>query len=298
MKSSTTLDSCPPAVLPEFAVIGRSNVGKSSLINMLTGQKALALVSKTPGKTTCINHFLINDNWHLVDLPGYGYAKRSKTSRVEWRIFTQRYFLERPTLAAVLLLVDASIPPQPADLDAADWLGNARVPFTIVFTKTDKRKKKTPTAEQNIAAFRKEMLAEWENLPPLLSTSCKTNTGKGELLAHIAQLRDEFRAEHPDGSLQPRRQFGGSDASQTVHDRAPEPTLDQGRTPEVTVSAGTDWEDDSSFPAALVWDQADDPWPELREEGPQAGGQHASGRQAGGQQQQQQQKVSPTRHWT
>lgn len=273
MKSSTTLDSCPPAVLPEFAVIGRSNVGKSSLINMLTGQKALALVSKTPGKTTCINHFLINNNWHLVDLPGYGYAKRSRTSRVEWRIFTQKYFLERPTLAAVLLLVDASIPPQPADLDAADWLGNAQVPFTIVFTKTDKKKKKTSTAMQNIAAFKKEMLAEWENLPPLLSTSCKSNTGKGELLAHIAQLRDEFRAEHPDGSFKPRRQFGGNNEQAA----ASEPTRGQARASETeesrdkSLGSSYEDEDDDSFPAALVWDQADDPWPELCEQ--QAGGQ-------------------------
>lgn len=269
MKSSTTLESCPAAVLPEFAVIGRSNVGKSSLINMLTGQKALALVSKTPGKTTCINHFLINDDWHLVDLPGYGYAKRSKSSRVEWRVFTQRYFMERPTLALVMLLVDASIPPQPADIDAADWLGNAQVPFTIVFTKTDKRKKKTPTAEQNIAAFKREMLVEWESLPPLLSTSCKNNTGKGELLAHIAQLRDDFRAEHPDGSFRPRRRFGSS----TEKERSSEPDLDQARPPEVEKPTGSEYDDSSdAYPAALVWDQADDPWPELREQ--QARGTH------------------------
>lgn len=204
VKSSVQLGQCPreDVQCPEFAVIGRSNVGKSSLINMLTGVKNLAMISKTPGKTTCINHFHINKDlgkrgaWYLVDLPGYGYAQRAKKDRLEWNAFTRDYFLDRKTLAHVLLLVDASIPPTPIDLDCADWLANSEVPFAIVFTKIDKRKKKCPSPQANMDAFKAEMLKDWEHLPPVLTTSSTTGAGKGDLLNYIAQLREFFKANH------------------------------------------------------------------------------------------------------
>lgn len=193
IKSSVSVKDCPKAGHPEFAVIGRSNVGKSSLINLLTGRKALAMVSKTPGKTRCINHFLINNNWYLVDLPGYGYAKQSKESVLSWNKFTREYFVERDTLVAVLLLVDASIPPMPLDIACADWLGDAEIPYSVVFTKVDKKKKGCPAVEENIEAFQKELLKNWEELPPMLATSSRAGSGKAELLAHIAQLREAFK---------------------------------------------------------------------------------------------------------
>ncbi|EIE18621.1 P-loop containing nucleoside triphosphate hydrolase protein [Coccomyxa subellipsoidea C-169] len=188
VKSSTNMAQCPKSKLPEFAVIGRSNVGKSSLINMLTGQAALAKVSKTPGKTIYINHFLINDNWYLVDLPGYGYAQRSKASRLEWSSFTKEYFLKRETLANVLLLVDASVPVQQADLECASWLADAQVPFSLVFTKTDKRKKKCPSPRENMQTFQAALLKEFENLPLIFETDSETLKGHKELLSHVAGL--------------------------------------------------------------------------------------------------------------
>jgi len=194
VKSSVKLEQCPPPTLPEFAVVGRSNVGKSSLINAITNRKKLALVSKTPGKTVCINHFIINKEWYLVDLPGYGYAKRSKTERFEWLDFTKDYFLNRETLANVLLLVDCSIPPQQIDVDCADWLGENQVPLSIVFTKCDKRKKKTPSHTENIATFREMMKESWENMPPMLVTSSIKGTGKRELLAHIGRVRGYWKS--------------------------------------------------------------------------------------------------------
>jgi len=204
VKSSVQLAQCPKEDMntPEFAVIGRSNVGKSSLINSLTGVKNLAMISKTPGKTTCINHFHVNKDlgkrgaWYLVDLPGYGYAKRAKTNRLEWNSFTRDYFLQRKSLANVLLLVDASIPPQPIDLDCADWLANSEIPFAIVFTKIDKRKKKSPSPAANMEKFQQELLTEWEHLPPVLTTSSVTGAGRLELLNYIAQLREFFKASH------------------------------------------------------------------------------------------------------
>jgi len=194
VKSSVKLEQCPPPTLPEFAVVGRSNVGKSSLINAITNRKNLALVSKTPGKTVCINHFIINKEWYLVDLPGYGYAKRSKTARFEWLDFTKDYFLNRETLANVLLLVDCSIPPQQIDVDCADWLGEKQVPLSIVFTKSDKRKKKAPPHTENIAKFREMLNDSWEDLPPMLVTSSIKGTGKRELLAHIGRVRSYWKS--------------------------------------------------------------------------------------------------------
>lgn len=189
IKSSVTVEQCPPERFPEFAIIGRSNVGKSSLINTLTGRSSLALVSKTPGKTRCINHFLINDSWYLVDLPGYGYAKTSKENILGWNTFTRDFFQRRASLVAVLLLVDASIPPMPLDLACADWFGEHQIPFTLVFTKIDKRKKGCPPPEENAAAFESALRATWGELPPALATSSRSGAGKKELLAHVAQLR-------------------------------------------------------------------------------------------------------------
>lgn len=196
VKSSTAVSQCPPAKHPEFAVIGRSNVGKSSLINMLTGKKALAQISKTPGKTKCINHFIINNSWFLVDLPGYGYAKRSKDLRLEWNDFTKDYLLNRATLANVLLLIDSSIPPTQVDLECADWLAASQVPFALVFTKLDKRKKGIPSPQENIDAFKEALMEEWEHLPFSLETSALKNTGRQELLSHIASLRVLWQQEN------------------------------------------------------------------------------------------------------
>eukprot|EP00877_Chromochloris_zofingiensis_P008009 jgi/Chrzof1/3461/Cz12g26130.t1 len=190
IKSSVTTQDCPPEKHPEFAVIGRSNVGKSSLINMLTGRKDLALVSKQPGKTRCINHFLINNSWYLVDLPGYGYARTGKDSRLAFDQFTKSYFLQRNTLATVLLLIDSSIPPQPMDFQYASWLAEQGVPFTLVFTKHDKRKKKVPGKEENITAFKRGLIEQhgFEFLPPSLVTSANTGLGKAELQKYIGSL--------------------------------------------------------------------------------------------------------------
>ncbi len=192
IKSSVTVEQCPPPRLPEFAVIGRSNVGKSSLINLLTGRNSLAMVSKTPGKTRCINHFLINNAWYLVDLPGYGYAKTSKENVMGWNKFTREYFTERETLVNVFLLIDASIPPMELDLACANWLGEAEVPYTLVFTKVDKRKKGVPGAEDNIAQFEARLGETWEELPSAVATSSRSGAGKNELLTHIARMRSLY----------------------------------------------------------------------------------------------------------
>jgi len=189
IKSSVSVKDCPSTGFPEFAIIGRSNVGKSSLINLLTGRSSLAMVSKTPGKTRCINHFLINGSWYLVDLPGYGYARTSKDNVLHWNKFTREYFLERESLVSVLLLVDASIPPMELDLACAAWLAEAEVPMTVVYTKMDKKKKGCPSAADNIASFEERLLESWEELPPTVATSSRAGTGKGQLLAHIARLR-------------------------------------------------------------------------------------------------------------
>jgi len=203
VKSSVEVKQCPKEDLkiPEFAVIGRSNVGKSSLINLLTNKKGLAMISKTPGKTRCINHFVVNKHlgqsgaWYLVDLPGYGYAKTAKEDRLGWNKFTRDYFLQRRSLANVLLLIDASIPPTKIDTGCADWLAESQVPFAIVFTKTDKRKKRCPSPEENMKAFQDELLKTWDHLPPVIATSAEKGTGRGELLSYIAQLREFFKRE-------------------------------------------------------------------------------------------------------
>ncbi|QQS28528.1 MAG: YihA family ribosome biogenesis GTP-binding protein [Sphingobacteriales bacterium] len=186
--SFVKLSQCPAPTLPEYAFIGRSNVGKSSLINMLTGRKALAKVSVTPGKTQTINHFLINNQWYLVDLPGYGYAKVSKTQRKAWEQFIQNYLVKRDNLQCVFLLIDSRIPPQQSDLEFANWLGERLIPFVIVFTKIDD-KKFTP---KNIEVFKTAMLQTWETLPQMLMTSAEKKKGKEEMLDFIEAINAKF----------------------------------------------------------------------------------------------------------
>ncbi len=188
VQSNSDHKKCPKATIPEYAFIGRSNVGKSSLINMLTNHSKLAKTSGKPGKTQLINHFLINDSWYLVDLPGYGYAKVSKTDREKWGKMIFDYITERENLYCIFVLVDSRIPPQNIDIDFINWLGENGIPFAIVFTKTDKLSKNKVAS--NIAAFRKELLKNWEELPVQFSTSSVTKTGKEDLLQYIEQINE------------------------------------------------------------------------------------------------------------
>ncbi|KAG7601931.1 putative GTP-binding protein, ribosome biogenesis, YsxC [Arabidopsis thaliana] len=193
VKSSVKTEDCPADGLPEFALVGRSNVGKSSLLNSLVRRKRLALTSKKPGKTQCINHFRINDKWYLVDLPGYGYASAPHELKQDWNKFTKDYFLNRSTLVSVFLLVDASIPVKPIDLEYASWLGQNQVPMTLIFTKCDKRKKKKnggKKPEANIKEFQDLIQGFFETTPPWIMTSSVTNQGRDEILLHMAQLRN------------------------------------------------------------------------------------------------------------
>eukprot|EP00878_Enallax_costatus_P022028 GHUV01023351.1.p1 GENE.GHUV01023351.1~~GHUV01023351.1.p1 ORF type:complete len:294 (+),score=55.14 GHUV01023351.1:39-884(+) len=199
VSSSVDLRGCPAQDYPEFAVIGRSNVGKSSLINMLTQNNKLAKVSKEPGMTKTINHFLINDSWYLVDLPGYGFSKTAaKSTRESWLDFTKQYFLKRKALVAVLLLVDASIPPQRIDVDCANWLAESQVPFAVVFTKCDSRKKGGPTPAANMKVFKAELLQEYEALPDCFETSSTEGYGRAEVLNYLASLRQLEKVEGND----------------------------------------------------------------------------------------------------
>ncbi|MCX6352806.1 MAG: ribosome biogenesis GTP-binding protein YihA/YsxC [Bacteroidetes bacterium] len=186
LQSVPTVAGCPKPDKEEFAFVGRSNVGKSSLINMLTGRKSLALTSHTPGKTQTINHFLINKIWYLVDLPGYGYAKRSKTSRLAWQINMEEYLTQRENLTCVFLLIDANIKPQEIDLEFADWLGENSVPFCIIFTKSDKSK--SIAIKKNIEAFFTVMAETWMILPQHFVTSANKKTGRKEVLGYIEEL--------------------------------------------------------------------------------------------------------------
>ena len=165
------------------------------MINALTGKAGLAQVSKTPGKTRAINHFLVNDAWFLVDLPGYCYARQANSSRAEWTAFTQQYFVERASLAFVFLLADGSVPPQPADVAAAAWLADAAVPFGVVLTKADKRRKGGPPPEENVVAIKEALLGELESLPPMWATSTITGTGRKELLAYMSRVRQVVAEE-------------------------------------------------------------------------------------------------------
>lgn len=189
--SNSTYKKCPKPDKPEYAFIGRSNVGKSSLINMLVGNKTLAKTGAKPGKTQLINHFEINNSWYLVDLPGYGYARISKTSREKWSKMIEEYLLYRDNLMNVFLLIDSRIPPQAIDLDFINFLGLNGIPFTIVFTKIDKGKQREVDA--NIAVFRKRLLETWEELPEMLRSSSVTQKGKDDILNLIEEINPMFK---------------------------------------------------------------------------------------------------------
>lgn len=176
---------CPKGKMPEFAFIGRSNVGKSSLINMITGRKDLARVSKQPGKTSMINYFIVDDRWHLVDLPGYGYAKSSKKTRESWHKMITTYLKHRQQLFCAFVLLDARHELQAIDKDFIDWLGEAGVPFVIIYTKIDKVKKKD--REEHIKRIESALLEEWTELPPSFVTSSEDRIGQEELLEFINQ---------------------------------------------------------------------------------------------------------------
>ncbi|MGX1024372.1 ribosome biogenesis GTP-binding protein YihA/YsxC [Psychroflexus sp. MBR-150] len=188
--SNSKVEDCPNSQLPEYAFIGRSNVGKSSLINMLTGKKNLAKVSGKPGKTRLINHFLINDTWHLVDLPGYGYAKVSKKEKKVFQKFITDYFKKRKQLVNAFVLIDSRHEPQNIDLEFMQWLGANAIAFSIIFTKTDKLK---PQAlDKNILHYKSVLMEYWEELMPIFLSSSKDKTGKDDILAYIHNINQSL----------------------------------------------------------------------------------------------------------
>lgn len=184
--SNTDFRRCPQADMPEVAFIGRSNVGKSSLINYLTGKKDLAKTSSKPGKTLLINHFLINGKFHLVDLPGYGFAKVSKTQREKLRKIIEDYIMFRPQLTNLFVLLDSRLEPQQIDLDFMEWLGQSGIPFSIVFTKSDKQTK--GKLMQNIDQYKSKLYETWETLPPIFITSSEKKEGGMEILDYIGKI--------------------------------------------------------------------------------------------------------------
>ena len=189
--SNTDVKKCPADGKPEYAFIGRSNVGKSSLINMLTGKKGLAMTSSTPGKTLLINHFLINDDWYLVDLPGYGYAQRGKEGRENIRRIIENYILEREELTNLFVLIDSRHEPQKIDLEFMEWLGENGIPFAIIFTKTDKISKSR--LQENFQVYENKLKETWEELPPVFFSSSEKKEGKNEILSYIEQINRDIR---------------------------------------------------------------------------------------------------------
>ena len=186
--SNSDAKKCPDHDMHEYAFIGRSNVGKSSLINMLTGRKALAMTSSTPGKTMLINHFLVNDSWYIVDLPGYGYAQRNKSARDGLKKIIENYILTRRQMTNLFVLIDSRLAPQKIDIEFINWLGEHEVPFSLVFTKTDKLSKSA--AARNVEAYCKYLLHSWHELPPVFVTSSETGLGREQLLDYISQLNE------------------------------------------------------------------------------------------------------------
>ncbi|ACO67060.1 predicted protein [Micromonas commoda] len=200
MQACVRVKDCPPPKHPEVAVIGRSNVGKSSLVNMLTNRKDIAKTSKNPGKTRTINHFEMitgDGTWYFVDLPGYGFANAPEEARRKWAEFTREYLLGRPNLLSVMLLIDSTVKPQRLDLECLEFLGENNIPVTVVFTKVDKKRKvksgKRANPEENVEAFCREVSEYWDELPPMIFTSSKTGDGKQAVLNHVATLRQFFR---------------------------------------------------------------------------------------------------------
>ncbi len=184
--SNTDVAKCPAPDRPEYAFIGRSNVGKSSLINMLTNKKTLAKISGKPGKTRLINHFLINKEWFLVDLPGYGYAKVPKAERVKWEKFLRKYILKRENLYCLFVLIDSRHEAQKVDLEFMEWLGISQIPFSIIFTKTDKLRPEE--LERNLKAFEAKMFETWETMPGYFISSSETGAGKEDILEFIENI--------------------------------------------------------------------------------------------------------------
>ncbi|HKL35249.1 MAG TPA: ribosome biogenesis GTP-binding protein YihA/YsxC [Salegentibacter sp.] len=195
--SNTRVDKCPDSKLPEYAFIGRSNVGKSSLINMLTDRKTLAKTSAKPGKTQLINHFLINKNWHLVDLPGYGYAKVSKSTKRTFQKFITAYFDKRKQMICAFVLIDSRHEPQPIDMEFMQWLGEHQVPFCIIFTKADKLKPKM--LEKNINNYQEKMLEIWEEMPEFFVSSATSKLGQDEILDYIDAINNELSSNNSAG---------------------------------------------------------------------------------------------------
>ncbi|WP_270564456.1 ribosome biogenesis GTP-binding protein YihA/YsxC [Bacteroides finegoldii] len=188
--SNTDVKKCPAGTFPEYAFIGRSNVGKSSLINMLTARKGLAMTSATPGKTMLINHFLINKNWYLVDLPGYGYARRGQKGKDQIRTIIEDYILEREQMTNLFLLIDSRLEPQKIDLEFMEWLGENGIPFSIIFTKADKLK--SGRLKMNINAYLRELSKQWEELPPYFISSSESRTGRTEILDYIESINKDL----------------------------------------------------------------------------------------------------------
>ena len=184
--SNTDVKKCPASTLPEYAFIGRSNVGKSSLINMLTQRKGLAMTSQKPGKTQLINHFLINNEWHLVDLPGYGFARVGQSNRERLKSIIEDYILEREQLTNLFILLDCRHEPQKIDLEFIEWAGENGVPFALVFTKADKLSK--GKLASNIEVYKQTLLESWEELPPIFITSSEAKEGRDELLNYIKDI--------------------------------------------------------------------------------------------------------------
>lgn len=184
--SNSDVAKCPAQAMHEYAFIGRSNVGKSSLINMLTGRKSLAMTSSTPGKTMLINHFLINDSWYLVDLPGYGFAQRNKESREQLKSIIERYILNRQQMTNLFLLIDSRLKPQKIDIEFINWLGENGIPFCIVFTKTDKMSRLA--VNKSVDAYCSFLLDTWDELPPVFVTSSQTGRGREQILEYINEL--------------------------------------------------------------------------------------------------------------
>jgi GTP-binding protein len=189
--SNTDIAKCPAPNLPEYAFIGRSNVGKSSLINMLVNRKDMAKTSGKPGKTQLINHFIINENWYLVDLPGYGYAQVSREKREKWEGFIRNYILNRTNLMCMFVLVDSRLSPQKIDLEFMDWLGENNIPFVIVFTKMDKLSKSKIAG--NIKNYKEEMGRSWDELPQCYYTSSEMKEGRKEILDFISETNKLFK---------------------------------------------------------------------------------------------------------
>lgn len=194
--SNTDINECPTDGKPEFAFIGRSNVGKSSLINMLVDKKDLAKTSGRPGKTQLINHFIINKEWYLVDLPGYGYAKASKSSRSQWERFIADYLTKRKTLINIFVLLDSRLEPQKIDIEFMGWCAEEGLPFSMVFTKTDKLS--TSGLQKNLAAYKKSMMEYWDELPPIFTTSAETKFGQEKLLGYIDEIMEDLKADMED----------------------------------------------------------------------------------------------------